>query len=241
MNSRVIASLLALCLTTSSAAALQGNSTFSIEYPIRGYRLGDDPPDKQHRASDLARLEERLTRSTSIVVAEPAGRARGISPVTGLSLGRTIRPIRILWNDPRYLFREAATVEWIELVDERGRITRVWVTSSNQEPYDDERIIGWCTNDALWQPVELEGRSSSVLRTAGVSLSGSPYHYSTWKEELATGPGLVVAAAGVLILFWLLAHVVRYKRHQRMRHEQLMTRLHRASPYKPPSIDDETQ
>ena len=238
MRSRIIASLLALSLFAQGAAAFQDLSTFPIEYPLKGYRLADQKPDNERRARDLKALRARLTVSSSIAFVD-SGNESEVSPVTGLPLGRAVRPIRILWNDPRYLFRAPAVVEWIEQVDERGRITRVWVTTSNQSPRDDARIIGWCTNDALWQPVELEGRSSSTLRTAGVSLSGSPYHYTTWTAKLRTGPGLVIAGAAILFALWMVGRVLGYKRQQRLRHAQLMERLHRTSPYKPPSVDDE--
>lgn len=239
MHSRVIASLFALCLLTSSAPALQDGSAFPIDYPLKGYRLTADATDSERRAADLRRLPERLTRSTSTSFSTGSDRLGGTSVVTGLHLDRRIPPIRILWNDPRFLFRPAVVVEWIERVDERGRVSRVWVTASNVSPTDDARIIGWCTNDALWQPVEIDGSAPSILRTAGVTLIGSPYHYSTWKKKLRTGPGLLVAFALVAIVLWLVGRVMGYRRQQRVRHEQMMIRLHRASPYKPPSVDDE--
>lgn len=240
MRSRSIASLFALCLLAGSAVALQEGSRLEIEYPITGYRVRDDDmPDKVSRARAVAALLERLGSELSVQVAREDSRFGGPSSVSDHWLARVARPIRVLWNDPRYLFRDPVVVEWIELVDERGQVLRVWVTASNQSPQDDERIVGWCTREAYLQPVELEGRGSSVLRTAGVTLFSSPWHYSFWWQKLHTKGGAIVGIALAVVVCWFAARVVSYRHERRMRHEQLMARLHRTSPYKPRSIDDE--
>lgn len=238
MRSRAVASLLALCLVTSNASALEESHALSIEYPIAHYRLGPDPPDKARRARDVSALGTRLTTMVEVQLSSAPSDDGSASVVSGLPLGRTIPPIRILWNDPRFLLREAVIVEWIELVDEQGRASHVWITASNQPPAVDEKIVRWCSHEAPWRAGVAE-RSAPILRTAGVTLVGSRYHYSTWLGALRTKKGLAAAFAALAIAFWLIARVVNFRHERKMRHEQMMARLHKASPYKPRSIDDD--
>jgi len=82
-------------------------------------------------------------------------------------------------------------------------------------------------------------RSTVEIRTAGVTMVGSRFHYSTWLNSLHTARGIVIALAIVAFISWFVARIVSYRSLQRMRRAQLRERLHRAKPYTPPSIDDE--
>jgi hypothetical protein len=242
MRSRSIARLLAFCFVAGSAIALQEPPGLLIEYPITNYRIRDaGVPDKAARAREVVALRERLGTEFSAAVVRDTSRFGGPSAGSDAPLFRVVPPIRVLWNDPRYLFRDPLVVEWVELADERSQVLHVWVTASNQSTSDDARIIGWCTEEAYLLAGEMEERGVAVLRTAGVTLIGSPWHYSFWWQKLHTGGGAVVGLVLVAFLVWSTARFVRYRHERRMRHEQLMARLHRASPYKPRSIDDDTQ
>ncbi len=239
MSSRSIARLLAFVVLTTSAFAFQDESTFDIRYPIANYKLEKADEHRAARTSAIAELQRRLAEAPSISLEQAGEAIGGPSNATDLRLVRVAPPIRVIWNNPRFLFRPPAVVEWIELVDERGQIEEIWITASNQSTTNDALIIRYCTSELMWKSDRLDDRPTRTLRLAGVNLASSHLHYSYWTGQLSTVRGKVIAALIVATLLWLVARVLGFRHHERMRHEQLMSRIRRTRPFKPPSVDDE--
>lgn len=208
--------------------------TFPVEYPIRNYVFNDATNVAAWKA-EVRAFRASLRRTYNVDVSAPKLLSEDREQEF---LDRAVDPRELVWRDPRFIFKTPVLMSWWEVIDERGRVQRVYVVASNQPKEIDARILAWCVNDKLWKPGELEGNPTLAIRSASINLGESRYHYSYWVKHTNTVNLVVVALLAIGVPIWLVARVVRRRRDRRLRHEALMK--HAAhSHFHPPSIDEE--
>ncbi|MFA6958776.1 MAG: hypothetical protein WC538_23140 [Thermoanaerobaculia bacterium] len=207
--------------------------TFPVEYPIRHYQFSENP-DIAAWKSEVRALRTTLRRTYSVEVTLP--KLLTDSKETEF-LDRAVDPRELVWRDPRYFFKTPVLLSWWEVIDERGRVQRVFVVASNQPKEVDANILAWCVNDKLWQPGELEGNATLAVRSASINLGETHYHYTYWVKKTNATTAAFVALALIALVVWLIARNVQRRKDKQRRHEDLMKHVAH-KPFHAPSIDE---
>ena len=206
---------------------------FPIEYPIRHYRF-DDGHDLSAWKMEVRAFRTELRRTYSVEVSLPQLLSESKEQIV---LDRAVDPRELVWRDPRYFFKTPAIISWWEVIDERGRVQRVYVVASNQPREVDAKILAFCVNDKLWKPGEIEGNPSLAVRSASINLGETRFHYSYWIKTTDPVTVAAVAVAVIALGVWLVARSIRKRREREQRHAALMAHVAH-KPYHAPSIDE---
>lgn len=234
MRLRLVAALGAAVLTGCVWQVPVAEPAFPVEYPIKHYVFTEDAANLPAWKIEVGEFRDSLRRQYSVEVTSP--RLLSDSKEEQF-LDRAVDPRQLLWRDPRLFFKTPVLLSWWEVINESGRVQRIYVVASNQSKEADARILAWCANDKLWKPGELDGSAAITIRSASINLGESRYHAHYWQKQI----GVKSVVIGTLVLIglpvWLIARSIRNRREKRLRHEALLKRVAH-EPYKPPSIDE---
>lgn len=170
-----------------------------IEYPVARYRITDRPEDFVAWKAEVRALRAGLREQYPFEQAGPvlAGEPREVE-----FLDKAVDPASLVWRDPAALWREPVSLSWWELIDETGRIRKIYVIASNQEPEVDSRIIAWCTREKTWTPATREGRPSPSIRSASINLGESKWHVSHWQKKISEELAMALAVGAIALVVW---------------------------------------
>jgi len=228
--------LVALAVVVASGCGWEvpvATPTFPVEYPIRHYEFSEHS-DIAAWKSEVRSFRASLRQTYSVDVSLPMLLSE--SKETEF-LDRAVDPRELVWRDPRYFFKTPLLMSWWEVIDERGRVQRVYVVASNQTKEIDARVLAWCVNDKLWKPGELEGNAVLSIRSASINLGETHYHYTYWIKRTGAKTAVALALLAIALVVWLVARTVQRRRDKRQRHEALMKQVAR-KPFHAPSIDE---
>lgn len=234
MRMRSLAALAAVLVTGCVWEVPVSEPDFPVEYPIRHYVFTEDAANLAAWKLEVREFRDTLRQQYRVDVTIP--RLMSDSKEEEF-LDRAVDPKELIWRDPRYFFKTPVLLSWWEVIDERGRVQRVFVVASNQPREMDSRILAWCVNDKLWKPGEVDGSPTITIRSASINLGESRYHVHYWQKR--SGAKTVVIATIVVIGLpvWLIARAVRKRRQKRIAHEALLKHVAH-HPYEAPSIDE---
>lgn len=207
--------------------------TFPVEYPIRNYVFTPDG-DLNAWKTEVRAFRATLRQKYSVDVSLPKLLSEEKEQQF---LDRAVDPRELIWRDPRYFFKTPVLLSWWELIDERGRVQRVYVVASNQSKEVDAKILAWCVNDKMWKPGEFEGNPALSIRSASINLGESHYHYTYWVKRTDTKTAVFLLLLAITSVVWLVNRMVQRRRDKRRRHEALMKQVAR-KPFHAPSIDE---
>ncbi len=167
-----------------------------IDYPIEHYRITRDGLDLVAWREELRLFRDQLRLRYPFEDVQPK---LGTDPREVEFLDRAVDPSMIIWRDPASFWRDPATLSWFELINEKGEIVQVFVTTSNQSREDDARIISWCLEEKVWSPAVVDGQPVASLRTASINLGESRLHIGFWQKKLSTDFVIVVVLLTIIL------------------------------------------
>jgi hypothetical protein len=168
-----------------------------IEYPVAHYRVTHESADLMAWKTEVRALRATLRDEHPFEKDGPAleGRPREVE-----FLDRAVDPAALVWRNPAAFWREPVVLSWWELIDETGRIRKVFVVASNQEPEIDSRIIAWCIRDKTWIPATRDGLPSASIRSASINLGESPWHVSHWQKKISEELAMVLVVVAIALV-----------------------------------------
>ncbi len=188
--------------------------TFPVDYPIPHYFQSSDSGSFALWKMEVRAFRRRLTLqygTPGAASAVPLSESREEE-----FLDQAVDPARVLWKDPTLFWKTPVLLSWWEVIDEGGKVARVYVIASNQSKGMDRKILAYCVNDKLWKPAEIDGNPVVSIRSASINLGESKYHIAYWEKKISedklTVTVVVVIAAAVL---WL-RHLARKRERERL-------------------------
>ncbi len=234
MRWNLLAALVGVGPPARVGGAPPAKTEFPVEYPIRHYAISTDAGDLAMWRVEVRAFRKQLREQYSTEVSIPKLLSDSKEEQF---LDRAVDPKRLVFSNPGYFFKTPVLMSWWEVIDERGRVQRVFVVASNQTKEADTRILAWCVNDKLWKPGELDGNPTTTIRTASINLGESKYHFNYWQKHASAKAVIMVTLIAGALAVWLVSNILRVRHEKRVRHEALMKHVAH-KPFHAPSIDE---
>lgn len=187
---------LLVLLTACAFEPPAAEPSIRIGYPIEHYRITEDGLDfvAWRREVIAFRADLRIPYPFEDVQPSLTSKSREVE-----FLDRAVDPAMIIWRDPAAFWRDHVTMSWFELIDEKGEVVQVFVTTSNQSKEADSRIIAWCLEGKTWSPAIVDGQPVASLRTASINLGESRLHIGYWQKVISTDFAIVVVLLTIIL------------------------------------------
>ena len=185
--------MLALLLSTALAA----NTPLTIEYPIPHYAAQDEVG-----LSNWSREVRQFRTRMRGTYPKPDVGPVLLSAHRESEFTRATDPARHFYRSPSVMFKQPVLLSWCELIDQHGRLSTIYILSSNQPRERDRAILQSVLLDRRWRPAMIDGTNVPTIQTASINLGDSPFLATSWLKKINEEEMILIAllAIGISIV-----------------------------------------